>query len=176
MGSGRNEYDIRDKCVGAQCYPDAVYKDTYLSQENVKNALGAHLEGNFSDCNVIVYFQFGFSGDSARPFQQYVTELLNKEVPVLIYVGDKDYICNWLGNKAWTDALPWNGAEAYSHSPTEQWITNHPVKNGSAGTVKSANNLTFLRVFDAGHGVPHDQPPENALAMLNSWIFSGAIN
>ncbi len=172
--SGRNLYDIRETCDGA-CYPGETYSDNFLSLDKVKNAVGADLIGNFTGCSQAVGTQFLLTGDEARPFQQYVTELLHKEVPVLIYAGDKDYICNWLGNKAWTDALQWDGAEAYSHTPTEQWITNHPVENGSAGTVRSANNLTFLRIFDAGHMVPHNQP-ENALTMLNSWIFSGAIN
>ena len=35
------------------------------------------------------------------------------QIPVLIYAGDADYICNWLGNKAWTDALEWHGKGEY---------------------------------------------------------------
>ena len=28
---------------------------------------------------------------------------------VMIYAGDVDFICNWLGNKAWTLDLEWDG-------------------------------------------------------------------
>ena len=35
--------------------------------------------------------------------------LLDDGIPVLIYNGDKDYICNWMGGLAWTDALEWTG-------------------------------------------------------------------
>ena len=35
--------------------------------------------------------------------------LLDAGIPILIYNGDKDYICNWMGGLAWTDALEWTG-------------------------------------------------------------------
>ena len=31
-----------------------------------------------------------------------IPELLANGVKVLIYAGDCDFICNWIGNKAWT--------------------------------------------------------------------------
>ena len=37
------------------------------------------------------------------------------------------------------------------------------------GELRSANGFQFLRVFDAGHMVPRDQPAA-ALAMLNAFI------
>ena len=38
-----------------------------------------------------------------------------------------------------------------------------------AGELRSARGFNFLRVYDAGHMVPRDQP-ENALAMFNAFI------
>jgi cathepsin A (carboxypeptidase C) len=35
--------------------------------------------------------------------------LLDKGVPILIYNGDQDYICNWIGASYWTNALVWEG-------------------------------------------------------------------
>jgi len=35
--------------------------------------------------------------------------LLDAGIPVLIYSGDQDYICNWRGGLAWTLALKWQG-------------------------------------------------------------------
>ena len=34
-----------------------------------------------------------------------VEYLLEEEVKVLIYSGDKDFICNWMGGEMWTNAL-----------------------------------------------------------------------
>ena len=50
-----------------------------------------------------------FAGDWMKPYQKNVIDLLEKELPVLIYAGDKDFICNWLGNQAWTNRL--NGVD-----------------------------------------------------------------
>ncbi|CAI4959433.1 CFC_HP_G0070130.mRNA.1.CDS.1 [Saccharomyces cerevisiae] len=37
------------------------------------------------------------------------------------------------------------------------------------GQVKNYGPFTFLRIYDAGHMVPYDQP-EASLEMVNSWI------
>ena len=44
-------------------------------------------------------------------------------------------------------------------------MTHH----NDAGMLRTANNFSFLRVYDAGHMVPRDQPAV-ALAMLNAFI------
>jgi carboxypeptidase C (cathepsin A) len=43
------------------------------------------------------------------------------------------------------------------------------VDGEAAGEYKKTDNLTFLRVFDAGHMVPMDQP-KVALEMLREFI------
>jgi carboxypeptidase C (cathepsin A) len=84
---------------------------------------------------------------------------------VLIYAGDQDYICNWLGNHAWTNALPWPHQAAFNTTSPSPWM----VDGAAAGTLQASHNLSFLRVYDAGHMVPRDQP-KNALAMVADFI------
>ena len=43
-----------------------------------------------------------------------------------------------------------------------------------AGELKSVDNLKFLRVLNAGHMVPMNQP-EAALTMLNEFIHKGIL-
>merc|ERR1719437_117343 len=70
-----------------------------------------------------------------------VIDLLNNNIATLIYAGDTDYICKYLGNKAWTDELKWKHHEEYKHSEPYDW-----KKQGMA---KSYKGLTFLQVYDA---------------------------
>lgn len=163
--TGLNYYDVRIPCDGDGCYPQMAPIDEYLNQDYVMEALGAQVD-SYVGCDDTVFRNFIFSGDEMKPFQQYVAQLLEAKVPVLIYAGDKDYICNWLGNRAWVNKLEWNQAESFQTARVADWTTASGVH---AGTVQSNGLLTFLRVFDAGHMVPFDQP-ENSLDMVNRWI------
>ena len=67
-----------------------------------------------------------------------------------IYAGDVDFICNWLGNQAWTLGLEWSGKAGFNAAEFKDWA----VGGASAGLARTYGGLTFLRVFDAGHMVP----------------------
>ncbi|EGV61812.1 carboxypeptidase C [Yamadazyma tenuis ATCC 10573] len=165
--TGLNPYDIRRPCdePGGECYSGMNYIDEFLNSEYVKATVGAEVD-IFTSCDDTVFQNFILDGDEMKPFQQYVAELLEKDVPVLLYAGDKDYICNWLGNHDWSDALEYSGHQAFESAPLRTWVTNN---NKFAGQVKNYKKFTFLRVYDAGHMVPYDQP-ENSLDMVNTWI------
>lgn len=165
--TGLNPYDIRRKCdeEGGECYVGMTYIDEFLNNEFVKTSVGAEVD-IFTSCDDKVFINFILDGDEQKPFQQYVAELLEKDVPVLLYAGDKDYICNWLGNHAWSDALEYSGHDSFAAESLKPWIT---LDGKEAGQVKNFEKFTFLRIFDAGHMVPYDQP-ENALDMVNRWI------
>jgi carboxypeptidase C (cathepsin A) len=47
--------------------------------------------------------------------------MLEDDIRVLIYAGDVDFICNWIGNKAWTIDLPWSGHESFSSMMDYTW-------------------------------------------------------
>lgn len=168
--TGLNYYDIRGPCEeseGGLCYKGLDYVDKYLNLPEVQAGLGVETTA-FTGCAESVMTNFVFTGDASRPFHFDVAHLLDHHnVPVLIYAGDKDFICNWVGQTLWLDRLQWSGASKYATAPTTNWTTADGVL---AGTARSANGLTFLRVFDAGHMVPHDQP-EASLDMLNTWLF-----
>lgn len=163
--TGRNVYDIRGECEGGSlCYTGLDYIDEYLNKEEVKAALGAEVE-SYESCNFDVNRNFLFAGDWMKPYHKAVTTLLDSGLPVLIYAGDKDFICNWLGNEAWTEVLPWGEAEGFQSAKSHPW----KVGANKAGKVKNHKNFTFLRVYEAGHMVPYDQP-ENSLDFFNEWL------
>jgi len=51
--------------------------------------------------------------------------------------------CNWLGNKAWTEALQWPGKKSYNAAEYKDLKSS--IDGSNIGSVKSANNLTFIR-------------------------------
>lgn len=180
--TGQNVYDVRGKCEDESnlCYKELGYISRYLNGKGVMNALGAEVDG-YESCNFDINRNFLLAGDWMKPFFRLVPDLLAK-IPVLIYAGDADFICNWLGNRAWTDALEWSGAEAYKSAKTvpldmkyygvpaeEEGEVDGSKKAKEIGTVKSSGNLTFMRMYGAGHMVPHDQP-ESSLDMYNRWL------
>jgi carboxypeptidase C (cathepsin A) len=98
-----------------------------------------------------------------------VTDILNDgSLDVLVYSGDKDFICNWRGGEAWTHGCKWSGQKDFQKSDYADW----KVGTSPAGSLKTYKNLKFLRVFEAGHMVPMNQP-EAALQMLNQFISGG---
>ncbi|SCU84275.1 LAMI_0C06898g1_1 [Lachancea mirantina] len=164
-----NFYDIRGPCEtdGGLCYREIDYIEKFMNQPFVQEALGSEVS-KYEGCSNDVGIGFVFTGDGSRPFHQYVAELLDEDIPVLIYAGDKDYICNWLGNLAWTNELDWEFRDQYEYLPLKPWKTKETTE--VAGQVKNFGPLTFLRVYDAGHMVPYNQP-EHSLEMVNTWLF-----
>jgi len=100
-----------------------------------------------------------------------VGALLNSTLDVLVYSGDKDFICNWRGGEKWTHEVEWSGKQDFQNATYHGWGLN-PAK--PEGQLKLYENLKFLRVFDAGHMVPMNQP-DAALQMLNSFIGQGPL-
>ena len=161
-----NPYDSRVKCGdNPLCYEQIGYINEYFNLPQVEKALLGNVpEKNFTSCNSKVGQKFVF--ETMRPYQQYVAELLDKEIPVLIYVGDKDLVCDWLGNLAWVNKLDYSGHENFNATKFKPWFTTEGIQ---AGEVKNYKHFTYLRIYESGHMVPLDQP-KNALSMVNQWI------
>mmetsp|Transcript_9348 Transcript_9348/g.15771 ORF Transcript_9348/g.15771 Transcript_9348/m.15771 type:complete len:89 (+) Transcript_9348:1030-1296(+) len=79
-----------------------------------------------------------------------VTDILNGGLDVLVYSGDKDFICNWRGGEKWTYEVEWDGKSDFQQADYADWGVN----GEAAGQSKTHQNLKFLRVYDAGHMVP----------------------
>ncbi|KAI9874920.1 MAG: hypothetical protein M1830_009127, partial [Pleopsidium flavum] len=99
----------------------------------------------YESCNFDINRNFLFQGDWMQPFHRLVPGILEK-IPVLIYAGDADFICNWLGNRAWAEALEWPGKKAYNKVELKDLkLDGHGRK---IGEVKSSGNFTFMRLYE----------------------------
>jgi cathepsin A (carboxypeptidase C) len=164
--TGQNVYDVRGKCEDTSnlCYSALGWISSYLNKPSVLKALGAEVD-SYDSCNFDINRNFLFAGDWMQPFHRLVPKIL-EELPVLIYAGDADFICNWLGNKAWSEALDWPGQKKFAAASMKDLKLSDGTKTGQ---VKTSGNFTFMRLFAAGHMVPYDQP-EPSLDFFNRWL------
>jgi cathepsin A (carboxypeptidase C) len=165
--TGLNPYDIRKTCdVPPLCY-DFSHVEKWLNKPSTKQALGVDTKHSHSweSCNFAINMKF--HSDWMHDFSGYVADLLDAGFPALIYTGDVDFICNYLGNQAWTYELEWSGSDDFRNADVHEY-------GDGTGLARSAKGFTFLQVYDAGHMVPTDQP-DRSLAMIANYVNGGSF-
>ncbi|XP_076902159.1 serine carboxypeptidase-like [Bidens hawaiensis] len=158
-----SHYDIRKQCdQHKECYD---YSDTIalLSKKSVKEALGVK-DIDFALCSEVV--RKAMLMDIMRNMEVGIPHLLEDGIKMLVYAGEYDLLCNWLGNSRWVHAMEWSGREEFVASVDVPFV----VDGSEAGLLKTHGPLAFLKVHDAGHMVPMDQP-KAALSMLKRWTI-----
>eukprot|EP00892_Ulva_mutabilis_P009379 jgi/Ulvmu1/6813/UM031_0016.1 len=158
IGRSINYYDIRKPCVGPLCY-DFSLLPKFLAQPDVQKALGVEDRSPWHSCDHDVYANF--AADWMLDCADMIPEMLEDGIRGMIYAGDQDLICNWLGNRRWVDALQWAGAGDWAAAEDCEW----EVEGSAAGSIRQAGTLSFVKVYKAGHMVPMDKG-ENSLDML----------
>ncbi|KAH7293961.1 hypothetical protein KP509_28G050100 [Ceratopteris richardii] len=162
-----NYYDIRKKCDGNLCY-DFSNMETYLNQNSVKQALNVG-DIDFVSCNSLVYENMVV--DWMRNLEVGIPALLDDGIQLLVYAGEYDLICNWLGNARWVSVIEWSGSDNYRAAN----FTKFAVDGEEAGLFISYGPLTFLKVHNAGHMVPMDQP-KASLDMIMRFTQGGSLD
>lgn len=61
----------------------------------------------------------------------------------------------------------WSGQGAFNEAVDTVW--QHPTTSKNLGEVRSANNLTFVRLYGAGNRAARDQP-EASVLMMEEWL------
>lgn len=166
LAGDTNYYDIRKKCEGSLCY-DFSNAEKFLNKKSVRESLGVG-DIDFVSCSPTVYQ--AMLVDWMRNLEAGIPALLEDGIKVLIYAGEYDLICNWLGNSRWVHAMQWSGQKEFGGSSEIPF----EVDGSAAGVLKTHGPLSFLKVHDAGHMVPMDQP-KAALEMLKRWT-SGKLS
>ncbi|KAJ5021077.1 Alpha/Beta hydrolase protein [Bipolaris maydis] len=148
-----NYYDI--SAPGAASYPPPWYQG-FLNQPHVQQDLGVSL--NWTQSNSAVSKSFRSIGDYPRPnWKEDLAYLLEEGIKVTLVYGDRDYACNWYGGELLSLAIPYENA------------TSLPKR------VRQFGNLSFTRVYEAGHEVPAYQP-ETAYRIFMRSLFNRDIS
>ncbi|KAG0713838.1 Lysosomal protective protein [Chionoecetes opilio] len=129
---------------------------TYLNTPEVRQAL--HIPSQvqtFELCSSKVNYTKEYT--TMKPQYEYLTS----RVRGLVYNGDIDMVCNFLGDQWFVESLDLQVKE-------ERMMWHHGDQVG--GFVKRFANLDLLTVLGAGHMVPQDKPAQ-ALKMITSFLF-----
>jgi len=79
-------------------------------------------------------------------------KLVEANLTVIMYYGDADYNCNWLGGEAvsYEIGIPGYDRAGYTNITTSDGIVH--------GQVKQVGKFSFIRIYESGHEVPFYQP------------------
>ncbi|KAK4948158.1 hypothetical protein LTR10_013213 [Elasticomyces elasticus] len=158
---GRDEYDFRE--LEPDPFPPTFYID-YLNTDSVQAAIGAYV--NFTESSTPVGNAFGSTGDDDREIGtvEALKALIAKGVKLVMYFGDADYNCNWLGGQV-------VAGEVNATGYTDAGFVNISSTDGVVhGQVRQSGTFAFVRIYESGHEVPFYQPLV-ALEVLNRTIY-----
>jgi len=72
-------------------------------------------------------------------------------VNTLIWAGDADMVCDWMGNLAVAEAVEYPDIHVFKYMEVKNYTVNGVV----SGTYKTEGRLNWLRVFESGHSVSY---------------------
>jgi serine carboxypeptidase-like clade 4 len=98
---GLQYYDVRKKCEGDLCY-DFSNMETFLNQKSVRDSLGVG-DREFVSCSSEVYE--AMLVDWMRNLEVGIPALLEDGIKLLVYAGEYDLICNWLGKASFVQKM-----------------------------------------------------------------------
>ncbi|THU91889.1 carboxypeptidase KEX1 [Dendrothele bispora CBS 962.96] len=151
-----NIYDVRYDDVQPACGmnwpPDIKPVTDYLDRKDVVNALHAQDHSqSWVECRGRIHQEL-----HERQSNSSITVIPSvlERIPVLIFAGDQDLICNYVGLESMINAMTWNGETGLGKVQTRSWS----VAGTPAGTWVTSRNLTYAKIFNASHMAPFNLP------------------
>ncbi|KAK0407406.1 hypothetical protein QR680_019180 [Steinernema hermaphroditum] len=172
---GLRNLDSTDSQGGFQCYMDDATQ-SYLRLKSVRQALHIPDEvPDWTDCSDNVGNNYYQQNHDTTPIFQSILDS-GYSLRILIYNGDVDMACNFLGDQWFVEAL----AAKYGFTVVQEfgewfYMANAGLRHTPAGYKKQFRykNITLdqLTVKGAGHFVPVDRPAQ-ALQMISNYILN----
>lgn len=154
-------YDIRLSDTYPACgmnWPTTL-KATYdyLRRDDVRKALhidALHKPEAWVECNHRVSRALDAQSKNSSASVTLLPDILAHGVPVLLFVGERDLMCNHIGMRRLVDSLEWQGARGLGNATTHEWT----IESQHVGTWKSARGLTLATIANASHMAGFDAP------------------
>ncbi|GME53438.1 Pheromone processing carboxypeptidase kex1 protein [Neofusicoccum parvum] len=157
-----NMYDIRlrdtNEACGMNWPPDLKQLTPYLRREDVKQAI--HIDPakrtGWQECSGSV--SLNFKARNSKPSIE-ILPIILKEIPILLFSGDRDLICNHMGTEDLINGMSFNGGKGFEINPGEIAPRRDWTFEGEpAGIYQEARNLTYVKFYNSSHMVPFDYP------------------
>ncbi|KAJ2387304.1 Cell death protease [Coemansia sp. RSA 2603] len=156
-----NMYDLRltdtQPSCGMNWPPEVGTFTSYLNRKDVQRALNVRSDRApvvWKECSSATNTALRF--DTSPPSIKLLPGVL-EHVPVLLFVGQMDYLCNYIGIEWAIGNMTWAGATGLSpDAVSAEWT----VAGDKAGQVVSDRGLTYAKIYDASHMVGVDRPRE----------------
>ncbi|KAF4995910.1 hypothetical protein FDECE_12639 [Fusarium decemcellulare] len=142
------------------------YETALFNQPWVQEELGVPLNYTRGNSNVEAAF-LGLTGDSARYGLEYLGHLLDSGINVAMVYGDRDFRCNWFSGENASLNIPFATSDQFAAAGYASIVTNSSY---DGGFVREHGNLSFSRVFKAGHSIGGYQP-ETMSAIFERAMF-----
>lgn len=130
-----NVYDIRKKCDKPPLCYDLSGSDKFLNNDTVQAKLNISPPRKWVECDQEVHTEL--LGDWLTNLAPKIQSVLESGLKVLVYSGDKDFVCNWRGGEAWTNAVAWSGQSEFNNAQYKDWMVN----GQPAGQLKEYKNF-----------------------------------
>ena len=127
----------------------------YLNRSDVRIAIHAKPSGTYSLFSESIGDRYVVGEQDS--YLSTVQDVLDQGVPVMVVSGLNDATdVNVLGTGAWLNLLQGSRASAFQSAPTVQWKGG--PGNHVLGYIQEAGGLSWVKVLNAGHLAPLDQP------------------
>ncbi len=100
------------------------YIETLLNTPSIKKNLGVPESVTFQSCNMNINQAFLLQGDSMHDSAALLPELIEDGIRVLIYAGEADFMCNYMGNLEWMQNLQTSYLDDFNNGTAQDWIVN----------------------------------------------------
>lgn len=141
-----NIYDVRLVDTWPECGmnwpPDVTDVQTFLRRKDVVRALHAEKhEQPYRECNGQVSLRLRNKNSPASVYL--LPGILERGVKIMMFAGDEDLICNYVGVERTVENLVWAGERGWGANATAQvWSMN----GTQVGEWTEDRNMTYVRV------------------------------
>ncbi|KAF4675045.1 hypothetical protein FOL47_008356 [Perkinsus chesapeaki] len=167
-------FDLRLQCT--EPAPGCQYRKNfavYFNSREVQQYLKVKTKWILSNTKVFDAFISDFPVD----YSPHLAMLLNEGLRVMIYAGDQDYMCNWIGSRDMASDIPWSGRDGFSKAPDTLYSLPSGKQIGKLRIFTSAatgGQLSFAQIFEAGHSAAKDSP-EGVLQLVSDFALGRLV-